>query len=735
VSLLLSGGAALYPVQKQQKHYTVEPVPARIKIDGIMDEAAWREAVEIELPYEWLPGDNTPAPVSTRCRIAYSKRMLYIGFRCLDPEPSRIRARIMDRDVEEIFPQDDHVAVILDTFNDERRAFQFCVNALGVQMDAYFSEIEGVENYNWDAIWDSAAKINDSGYTVEIAIPFNQLRFPKTSGKQTWGITVQRLYPRGVRRLISSYPLDRGIDCFLCQEDKITGFENVSPGKNIEIDPTLTLNRTDKAADFPSGNMESGTVNVEPGISARWGVTPNIVLNATVNPDFSHVEADVAQLEVNTRFALRYPEKRPFFLESADFFQTPFEAVYTRTVYDPVWGVKLTGKEGRNAFGVVAVQDRGTGLLFPFNQRSLATTLDQDLFGSVLRYRRDIGKGSTLGVLYTGRAGEDYFNHVGGLDGFLRFSGTKSLTFQVLGSTTRYPGDTAAGFYQDAGAFEGTAVSAKFRHIGRSLYVGVGYEDLSPGFRADYGFIPQVDVRRFTGYFMPVIWGKPGGWFEKITIQLNGVRETDHAGNLTGQGIGLAVNYTGPLQLNIVPTLSFERELYNGLFFDTVNSMIVFDIVPFKGLRYKMYAALAKTVDYANTRPGDRFTAGAGFDLTPGKHLIMGISNVIDYMSHQGRRVYTADLFQSTLIYNFNVRTFVRLILQYNYIDRNIDQYAAPVDPKTGTFFTQFLFSYKINPRTVLFLGYSDNRLGFEGIDMTKTNRTFFLKIGYALVW
>ncbi len=216
--------------QKDQKklelpsalHYTVTKAESDIKIDGILDESAWEKAVVVEVPYEYWPLDNAPAPVKTECMIIFSKSNLYFGFRCFDPEPKKIRAHLMDRDAMDTFVMDDHVIILLDTFNDERRAFQFRVNPLGVQADASFSELEGYEDFSWDAIWKSAGKITDFGYVVEVAIPFNQLRFPKTQEKQTWGFSVDRTYPRTTRHRLKSHPLDRNKMCLLCQENKIT---------------------------------------------------------------------------------------------------------------------------------------------------------------------------------------------------------------------------------------------------------------------------------------------------------------------------------------------------------------------------------------------------------------------------------------------------------------------------------------------------------------------------------
>ncbi|UCH97846.1 MAG: carbohydrate binding family 9 domain-containing protein, partial [Candidatus Aminicenantes bacterium] len=511
------------------RHYHVNPATSSIKIDGALNEEGWQEAVLIELPYEWFPGDNIPAPVKTECMVTYSKSKLFIGFRCFDPDPKKIRAHLINRDAINTYVLDDHVVIQLDCFNDDRRSFQFRVNPLGVQADAMFSTFEGYEDFSWDAIWDSAGKITDFGYAVEIAIPFNQLRFPKTSGKQKWGFNAERSYPRNVRHRMCSHIRSRDERCLLCQFNKITGFEGISPGRNLELDPTLTLNRTDKRNDFPKGEMENGKIKVEPGVTFKWGITPNLILNATLNPDFSNVEADAAQLEVNTRFALRYPEKRPFFLEAADLFLTPMEVVFTRTVFDPLWGVKTSGKIGKNALGIFATQDRYNNLIFPSNKGSSSTTIKENVYGGVLRYRRDIGKNTTVGVLYTGRFSENYHNQVAGVDSFIRLSGIKKLNIQFLHSQTLYPGDISQQFNQPTDSFGGNALFIRFENMGRHLFYFFNYEDLSAGFRADFGFIPRVDTRRLGAGIGPILWGKQGQWFNRINIELRGEKITNHA--------------------------------------------------------------------------------------------------------------------------------------------------------------------------------------------------------------
>ena len=380
----------------------------------------------------------------TDCLVTFDRENLYIAFRASDPRPSEIRAHLMDRDSMDTFIQDDHVTILLDTFNDERRAYQFRVNPLGVQADAVNSETDQVEDWSWDAIWRSAGRINADGFVVEIAIPFRELRFPGGADALTFGLSVERSYPRSVRHRIASHPTDRDRSCGFCQFNKVTGFAGLASGRNVEIDPTVTGHRTDRRDSPPDGAMANGKAVGDVGVTARWRMAAGSTATGTVNPDFSQVEADVAQLDVNTRFALFYPEKRPFFLEGLDFFSTPEQAVFTRTVADPSGGLKVVGKQGGNSFGVFVTRDRINNLILPSNQESEYASEDQGVTGVVARYRRDVGRQSAFGVLYTGREGSPYFNRVVGPDAQIRIGRSEMFGVQFLHSETRYSSAIAA---------------------------------------------------------------------------------------------------------------------------------------------------------------------------------------------------------------------------------------------------------------------------------------------------
>ena len=737
IVLLLLLAAAVFAAEiPPAKSYTVSPAASKIQIDGLLDEPAWQHATVISVDTEWLPGDNIPAPVKTEFLVTFDRSNLYLAFRCFDPEPNKIRAHLMDRDATDTLIQDDHISVLIDSFNDERRGFQFRVNPLGVQADANFSELEGYEDFSWDAIWASAGKITDWGYAIEMAIPFNQLRFAQSEQAQTWGFAAERSWPRSVRHRITSHPRDRNRACLLCQINKLTGFQGISPGSNIEIDPTLTANRTDAMdpAGFPSAGLEAGEIKADPGVTAKWGITPNLILNGTVNPDFSQVEADIAQLDVNTRFALFYPEKRPFFLEGNDFFLTPIPAVFTRTVADPLWGAKLTGKLGRSALGVFFAQDQINNIIFPSNQWSSSASLDDNVFGGVVRYRYDLGQGSTLGLLYTGRSGHEYGNHVGGADGFIRLSQTTDIAFQYLHSETMYPEAIARDYGQKSGFFGGDALFAQFSHRTRDWQVFGVYADAGTGFRADSGFLPRVDTRTVDVQVTRLFWSNGQKWFNRFMFWVRGYYIGDHTGRMTDSRLALGGTYEGPLQSQVTAMGRWNKEYFSGRTYDVSDLYLGLVMKPAGGMSYGVEANFARAIDYNNVRPADAIRLGPMVELGLGRHLNLNLSHSLERLASDGLRTYTANLTQARVIYNFSTRAFLRAIVQYQDVDRVAERYLSPVDPRPRGIFTQFLFSYKINPQTVLFLGYSDNALGLQGIDITRIDRTFFLKIGYALV-
>jgi hypothetical protein len=705
---------------------------SEIRVDGVMEEPAWDRAARIPVLYEYQPGDNVPAPVQTDCFLTYDSKNLYIGCRAMDPRPGEIRAHLMDRDAMDTFVQDDHVGFMLDTFNDERRAFQFRVNPLGVQADAIFSEQDGIEDWSWDTIWASAGRVTAEGYVVEVALPFNQVRFPATAGPQTWGVEFFRSWPRSVRHRMRSHRTDRDKGCILCQEGKLSGLESLTAGRALEFDPTLTGHRTDTREVAPDGEMKTGPATGEAGLTARWGVTPNMIVSGAVNPDFSQVEADVAQLDINTRFALFYPEKRPFFLEGVDYFTTPEQAVFTRTVADPLAGIKLTGKQGRHAVGVFATQDRLNNLILPSNAGSDFATDPGDVTGTVVRYRGDVASRSTAGFLYAGREGGPYHNRVIGPDVMLGLTPSDTVRVQYLRSDTAYPSTIVERYGQPEGAFGGNALSAQYDHVARNWFWTLSYLDRDEDFRADSGFIPRVDLRQAAATVQRRFWGEPKSWFTTFDLVAQSSRTTDHAGRVTDQQLELQALYSGPAQTLLVGLVEVEKEFFEGVTYDKVGGVGLFQVKPSGALALGLTAFAGDAVDYTGNRPADSVMLNPTLEWKVGKPLNLQLNHTFERLTVDGGRLYTANLSQLRAVYHFNVRTFARAILQYTHVARDPSLYPTPTPSRSAELFAQYLFSYKINPQTVLLAGYSDNYASFAGVDLGQTNRTLFLKIGYA---
>jgi hypothetical protein len=719
-------------VREGEKVYAIPRTRDSIRLDGMLDESFWDRALIVDLPFEIDPGENIPARVKTECLLITAAQHLYAAFRAHDPAPSAIRAHYLDRDAAW---DDDWVLLEVDPFFDRRRGFQFLVNPLGVQMDSLINEVGSSENQvdvTWDAIWQAAGRITARGFVVELAIPFAALRFPGGREAQKWGFQVVRHYPRDFSYFFRSTPWNRNLNCTLCENLTLIGFEDASPGLNIEINPALVIGRTDRRQAFPEGELQPGKTRPDLGLSARWGITPNLMANAAVNPDFSQVEADVAQLEINTRFALFYPEKRPFYLEGADLFLTPLAAVYTRTLADPGWGLKLTGKEKGNAFGILVSGDETTNLLLPANQGSRLALLEQGAVSSVWRYRRDIGRQSTVGILITDRRGKNYSNSIMGADAHWQLGPADKIKLQFLYSRTSYPQALAAEQDQPTGIFSDSALSLAYLHEARDWNWWAKYEDLGRNFRADVGFIPRVDLRMKEAGVRRIFWGDSDRWFRKWIFTLKGSLSHDRAGILTDRMLEASGEYYGPLQSTFCFGLVSVREVWRDIPFDQKYLRIEASIHPGGSLLISLAGKFGGAVDYAGSRPAQIFQVKPGFSWFLGRHLHIGFDHSLERLQVAGARLYRAGLSQARIVYQLNLRIFFRAIFQYLDLDRNLALYAEEPDPLDKHLFIQFLFAYKVNPQTLLFLGYSDNHFDRPGIGLRRMDRTFFLKISYA---
>jgi len=707
-----------------------------INIDGVLGEDAWRNATQVELSFENEPGENIPARVKTVAYLMEDGANLYVGFTASDPEPSKIRAYLRDRDTAD---NDDLVGIIIDTYNDGRRSFEFYANPLGVQMDLTNDDTASgrkswESDYSWDAIWDSAGRINDDGYIVEMRIPLSQLRFPAVDGRQTWGIKLSRSYPRGTTYKFSNNIRDRGVNCNLCQIGKISGLENAEPGRDLEVVPTLTASKSDYTDEPGVDPLVSGSAKTEAGVSLRWGITPDLTANIAINPDFSQIEADAAQLEVNNRFALFYPEKRPFFLEGSDYFTTPFRAVFTRTVAEPEVGVKLTGKRGENTYGFFATQDQVTNLLFPGPFESDTTTLEQSATGLVGRYSRGFGNTSSIGGLVTLRDGDGYHNYLVSLDGRWKINDQHTLSAQHLQSETEYPTDVALEFDQVQGVFDGSATGVRYEYNSRNWFGNLRYAGLSDGFRADSGFHPRVGIEKQTANFGHVWHGLEEDWWYRMRLHTQ--YEITHLadGTFSGKELSARFGVGGPLQSWTQAALVSGSELHEGVLFNTKSARFYVELQPWGGLALTLITEVGERVDYDNVRLGDRKLLQPSVTWNINRNLLVSVSSIFASLDTQeGEKIFDASVVDARVTWQFNLRSFLRMTVQHSETSRNPDAYIDEVDANSKDIGRQLLYSYKINPQTVFFLGYSDQYVDDDSLDdLTVSDRSLFMKIGYA---
>jgi hypothetical protein len=496
-------------------------------IDGKLDDEVWKTAAVFKDFVQFRPADLVAPSQPTEVRIGYDSKFLYVGFRAYD-EPGKVRATIAKRDA--VF-DDDWVGIWLDTFNDGRRAYELIFNPLGVQADAIFTE--GInEDFSVDIVHESKGVLLEDGYTVEVAIPFKSLRYEAGKDKK-WGLHLLRTIKRLNNEQSTWMPISRDNSSLLGQEGHVTGLEGLSTERTIELIPSLTVSEAGSRVPavtrgrrelsdalglpYPTdrGRFLNDPVGFDPGLTAKFSLSPSMTLDMALNPDFAQVEADATVVTANQRFPIFFDEKRPFFLEGKEIFETLLSAVHTRTIVDPDYAFKFTGRRGRNTYGLLFASDNAPGNLGEDDRDFLRATndlravdeqnpaaaadlraernglikkLDRNATIGVLRLKRDIGKEGHIGFLGTSYNFVDKYNQVGGFDVRYRFN--KQLVFwaQALGSVSHQP-----FFYPDeAGTFDrkenGLAYAYNLDWAARNFgwnYSAVGRSRL---FRADVGF-------------------------------------------------------------------------------------------------------------------------------------------------------------------------------------------------------------------------------------------------------
>ena len=735
--LLIAGlAAALAPSLRAdgppiQVHRTTGP----IAIDGDLSDPGWKTATRIDQWWETNPGENAEPKAKSVGYLAYDDHFFYAGFEFDDPLPSKIQGPYNDRD-HIGGNTDDYGGVILDTRDDGKTAILFLVNPRNIQYDSVSDDSTGNEDSSPDFFWDSATRITSQGWTLEIRIPFSSLRYKGSDPE--WGIMLYRNWPRDRRYQMFANKIPRGSNCFICNENKLSGLQGLPPGGHMVIAPYTTAKSIGETRDGLGSNIVTRPVKGDGGIDVKWTPTQNMAMDATLNPDFSQVESDAAVISTNERFAIFFPEKRPFFLEGNELFNTPVQAVYTRSITSPRWGLRTTGKSSENAYTLLIAQDRGGGLVIL--PSALGSDLADQEFSStdaIGRVRHDFGK-SFISFLGTARqVGGGAHNWVFGPD-FQWKTEHQNITGQLLGSDTRTPNRPELSAEWNGQRLRSHAGDLWYNYSSRTWDFYTEYKDFGDKFRADNGFVPQVGFR--SNYAELGRTFHPTGFFSRVRWYGFGEYDSEQDGSQLYRLLSIGFGADGKFQ-------SFNRWRYR---YETVRSgdrlfqrhQIVFStqwslnrMVPQLGAD----GWIGQQVDFANSRLGRGASLNPYLTVRPTNHLETTLSsgvrwlNLPDVDGARGR-LFTSQVERLRATYTFNAKMFLRTILQNQRTNRNQNLYTFAVDQHEGNFSTQLLFAYKLNWQTVMYLGYGALReVTAEEGDLQPSNRQFFFKVSYAL--
>jgi hypothetical protein len=761
---------ALLPIARARKdeapHSAIQPAFATLHIprlerrptvedflDMRISPAFAGKMLQVEGFVQRDPKDGTPASQKTEVYLGYTDKNLYVVCICFDAEPSKIRARMGRR---ENINDDDQFGFVLDTFHDRKHGVFFYMNPVGVQQDGIWRDNQEPD-YSYDMVWNSEARLTGRGYVAWFEIPFKQLRFPARSD-QTWGVFFERDVKRNNE--YSFYPhITSNAQGFLAQETAMDGLEKISPGRNLQFIPYLSVRSFRGLDDRDPNNphFHGKHVEVRPGLDSKVVLKDALVLDATINPDFSQVESDQPQITVNQRFEVFFPEKRPFFLENASFFETPINLVFTRRIADPEYGIRLTGKLGPWALGMLFADDKSPGeSVAPYDPLS-----GHKAYFGVLRVNRDIGKESTVGLIYTDRElntvpGESECtdnpclvgsNRVGGIDAKIKFNSKWSATLQALASHTKLNDGTHKG---------GAAYDYYLERSSTKLEYNVLYQDTAANFETDTGFFRRPDVRRFSQFTMYRFRreGKVLQWHGPSLFTIN---NWDHSGTrlewfgnvnyrwvFAGQtSFGLFSNLgherLRPVDFNTLATNRDYAHVHRGVFFDFgyFKPLSVTGEVGW-GTDTNFDTAIGPPVlaksSYAQILMTVRPVRGLTIDNT---YLLTRLRDLVT-----DTNIFNDHIIRSKWNYQFTRALSLRFIAQYNTVLNN--PALSSLQPAKN-FNADVLFTYLVHPGTAVYLGYNSNLQNLDpslGLDRNgnllrtrnrflNDGRQFFVKVSY----
>jgi hypothetical protein len=698
---------------------TSPPVPLRpLKterppvVDGLLDDSVWAEAPSVTDFKTFMPDFGRTLSEETRAYYAYDCENLYFAFQCSDREPGRIKATLSKRDD---FRTDDFICVNLDSFNDQQSLYAFYVNPLGVQMDSRYANSK--EDYTVDLVWYSAGRLHDRGYAVELRIPLKSIRF--SSGPRVeMGIFYERYIGRRSERG-SCPPLDpaKGF-AFLTEMAPIEYF-GLRKYTLLELIPAFTYSQGYAQSE---GRLARERVARDLSLTGKYGITPSLILDATLNPDFSQVEADAGQVDVNLRYDLYFPEKRPFFLEGSENFNLAgtteddflLEAVHTRNIVNPQGGVKLSGKAARDdTVAVIFAADES-----PVTYSPLEPTLGTAYF-SIVRYKHALSLDSSLGFFFTDREHEGRFNRVAGPDGQIRTSQSSLLSFYALGSFTR-----AAG---GASRQDGHALDLDYLYDTRDWNIRVGGQDLSPGFATDAGYLIRNGLTRIRAYAAPKFHPRssvllqltPGFFTSQLRDKSSGLWETQNTFSLSS----VLVRTT-----RITVSGTYSTEIYLGRRFNTSGWTAQLSSQITKQFYLKVTYEDGKAIRYSE-EPfqgyGKRALATLGYQPSENFNWTLSLTYSDLFRDPTEEKIYDYTILRNRLVYQVNKYLFFRVVVEYNDYRRQL--------------LADLLASFLYIPGTVVQVGYGSlfDRVRWEdgayvsADRFLETRRGIFFKASY----
>jgi len=720
VILLVASHSFLFG-SSEKIHLSIPAASVAPVIDGVLNDAAW-EGTRVQtgdwLTYNPVRGDRLDQ--RTEVFLTYDKKHLYFAFRCIDPEPSKIKSSISRRD--QLF-RDDWVGFSLDSMNNGQLSYDMFVNPNGVQADILTSSSSG-EDVSPDWVWDSAGQLTEYGYNVEVRLPLQSIRFSSGSAVQ-----MGMLFWRRVSRLGSSasWPaLPAGKSVFECHA--AMQFEELQRPRTLEVIPSFTYAFNQ---DLTSpGGWETDNSKPDAGVSIKYGLTSSIVADLTVNPDFSQVESDAFQVTVNQRYPNFFSEKRPFFMEGMNIFtmagatgdSNMLSTVHTRRIVDPLWGLKMTGTTGKLTFGTLTASDEAPGR--ELDDGEINPFLGERQLFNVGRAMYSLGKGRYLGgiVADTELGGE--YNRVIGSDFSYRFAEHQEITTTVLRSSSLREGMD--------GPEQGVAAQATYGYTTDRINIFTQAEHFDPGFAMDTAFYNR------TGFTNGWIFGeyafypdkKKHSWLRRIAPMIWSVqgRDREQRGNERFTLTGLNFRFTRQGFLRV--DYSDGREPWVGKVFKTGGIGGHGQVQLFRWLNAGGFMRFGDGVYYDAVNPfqGKKKQVNVNFTVQPTTRMTqeLGVNYVGFRRSSTGEGIYSVKLINTKSIYQFDRRFNVRAIVQY--------------DSSQHRLLSDFLGAYELRPGTVAYLGYgslyhkqswrNDRWYQGEGEYLT-TRRGFFFKVSY----